>query len=213
MIRFRERMVGPVGPVCGVTRTVPPRGVHGGDGVVRLAATTVDARPTVLDLDDLHVEVEDLDRTRDGFPARITRGTVVGVASAPLDVVCGFADILTVAHGGRRMHYRLLVEDGRYRYVVEGVKAVRGGLRSAWSGTTTLHTVVVRVGRVSRVGRVGPEVTAPADAARWLADGGFSGEVVAAGVLRVRGLLRQGRSLRGPVLPFLLGFARRAVRV
>lgn len=204
MIRFRERMVGWVGPVPRTARTIPPRGPHGADGIVRLAATTVGSRPAVLDLRDLHVVVDGIDTEADGFRARITRGTVIGVATTPLEVVCGFADILTRSRGGRRMHYRLLVEDRAGRYVIDGVKAVRGGTRTAWSGTTTLHTIVVRVD---------PATEAGGDPGGWLATGRFDGEVESAGVLRVRGLVRQGLSLRGAVVPFLVGFVRRAVSV
>ncbi|KTR06467.1 hypothetical protein [Curtobacterium luteum] len=206
LITFHERMVGPVGPVPDVPWTVRPRGPRGGDGIVRLATTTASRRPALLDLDDLRVRVDRLDGKRDGYEATITAGTVTGVAAGPTRVDAGFADILTSAVGGRRMHYRLLVAAGSDAFVVEGLKRVRGGVRGAWTATTTLHTVVVRVPRSA----FPPE----ADARRArLAEGGIEGVVVTAGVLRVRGLLRQGTSLRGSVLPFLIGFARRAVQV
>lgn len=204
MIRFSERMVGRVGQVPRIARTVPPRGPQGADGLVRLAATTTGARPAALDLRDLHVRIDGVDDASDGFRAQIISGTVVGVTTTPLEVLGGFADILTRSRGGRRMHYRLLVEDDACRYVVDGVKVVRGGVRTAWSGTTTLHTIVLRVDPADGPG---------GDPGRWLAAGGFDGEVVAAGVLRVRGLVRQGLSLRGAVVPFLLGFVRRAISV
>ncbi|MGU3410672.1 hypothetical protein ACLBWP_11235 [Microbacterium sp. M1A1_1b] len=206
MTRFRERMVGRVGPVDRLPWTVQPRGLRAGDGIVRTAATTGGARPAVLDLDDLHVVVHGLDPVTDGWRATLTAGTVRGIAAVPVPVDCGSADILTTAVEGRRMHYRLLVVHGSHRYVVEGLKTVRGGLRRAWASTTTLHTVVVRLD---------PETTMPTEPearARWLDAGGVDGQVVCAGVLRVRGVLAQGLSMRGPVVPFLLGFVRRSVR-
>lgn len=202
---FRERMVGPVGPVPELPWTIRPRGPRGGDGIVRVAATTTGRRTARLDLADLVVRVDRLDVERDGYAATITGGTVTGVLSAPVPVDTGFADILTTAVGGRRMHYRLLVTTGQDAFVVDGLKTVRG-LRGVWTATTTLHTLVVRVPR-----SVLPDD--PDERAACLSTGGVDGVVVAAGVLRVRGLLRQAVSLRGSVPGFLAGFARRAVRV
>lgn len=206
MIRFRERMVGPVGPVSHVPWVLRPRGPAAADGIVRVAGTTRGARDSVLDLADLHVRVTGTDADRDGYRAVVHRGTVHGIGAQPLPVVCGFADLLTRSVGGRRMHYRVLVLHHGHPVVVDGVKAVRGGVRTAWTATTTLHTVVVAIDRSAW--------STGTDAAGWarrLEAGDVPGEVVAAGVLRVRGLLRQGTSLRGEVLGFLTGFLRRAV--
>ncbi|UFU14045.1 hypothetical protein LQK89_16335 [Curtobacterium sp. C1] len=206
MIRFRERMVGPVGAVAREPWVLRPRGPAAADGIVRVAGTTVGARDSVLDLADLHVHVTGTDADRDGYRAVVHRGTVHGIGPESLPVVCGFADLLTRSVGGRRMHYRVLVLHRGRPVVVDGVKAVRGGVRTAWTATTTLHTVVVAVD---------PSAWASGtEAGGWtrrLEVGDVPGEVVAAGVLRVRGLLRQGTSLRGDVLGFLTGFLRRAV--
>lgn len=209
-VTFRERMAGPVHVVDRVPWRVPPRGARAGDGLVRLVADAV-GRSTeriggVLDLDRLTVTVpgSSTEPERDGYAAEVTTGIVLGVRRRPLDVVAGFADLLTRTPTGRRMHYRLLVVDGPHRYVVEGVKTVEGGLRTAWRETTTLHTVVVRL--------TGPQAVPTTGTARWLAAGDLDGEVVLAGVLRVRGLLAQGASMRGRLLPFLAGFIRRTAR-
>lgn len=202
---FRERMVGAVGPVACTPWTLRPRGPAAGEGILRTAARTAGSRPTVLDLDDLHVRVDGVDPERDGFTATVLRGTVTGLADEPLTLVHGFADVLAIAGAERHMHYRLVVRSARDAWVVDGLKVVHGGVRRAWAATTTLHTVVVRV----------PSDAVPDDpahAAAWAEHGGTQGEVAAAGVLRVRGLLRQGASLRGRVLPFLVGFARRTLR-
>lgn len=201
---FRERMAGRVGSVAGTPWTLRPRGVTAGAAIVRTAASTVGARSTVLDLDDLLVRVDAVDPERDGFRATVLRGSVTGLTATPLAVVHGFADILAVAGPERHMHYRLVLSSSADVHVVDGLKVVRGGLRRVWTATTTLHTVVVRVSADEL----------PGDAvsrARWADEGGAQGEVVLAGVLRVRGLLRQAASLRGRALPFLAGFARRAV--
>lgn len=206
MTTFRERMVGPVGPVSGTRWTVARRGRHAADGVARVAAGTAGARPGRLDLDRLRVAVLGVDPDRDGYRALLTSGRVAGLVDHPVPLDCGFADLLTAADGGRRMHYRALVLVGADAYVIEGVKVVTGGLRTAWRSTTTLHTLVVRID---------PAVTVPlhaVDRARWVEAGDVPGEVVLAGVLRVRGLASQGLSLRGSVARFLVGFLRRSVR-
>ncbi len=205
MTTFRERMVGMVGPVPSAPWTLRPRGVTAGVAIVRTAAMTAGARPTVLDLDDLLVRIDGVDPHRDGFTATVLRGTVTGLTEEPLAVVHGFADVLAIAGAERHMHYRLVLTAGADTYVVDGLKVLRGGVRRAWTATTTLHTVVVRV-TADALPRD------PARCAAWADAGGVRGEVVAAGVLRVRGLLRQGASLRGRVLPFLVGFARRTLR-
>lgn len=205
MIRFRERMVGTVGPVPRHPWVLRPRGPGAADGIEQASSSTSGARPALLELAHLHVHVTDVDPERDGYRAVLGPGTVSGVGPVPLPVDCGFADLLTADSGGRRMHYRLLVTHRDRPAVVDGVKVVRGGVRTAWAATTTLHTIVVRV----RPDALPPD---PDDRPRWLAAGGIPGEVVAGGVLRVRGLVRQGLSLRGDVAGFVAGFVTRTVR-
>lgn len=203
MIRFRERMAGPIGRVGARGWTLPPRGTPTTDEDVRTAAAGADrSAGVVLDIDPLHVLVEGVDPADDGYRARITSGTVRGIGDVGLPVTCGFADLLAVAPGRRRMHYRLLVLHGGHGYVIEGVKTVTGRPWRAWRETTTLATVVVRV----PLAEVGGQ-----DDESWLAAGRADGRIVAAGVLRVRGLVRQASSVRGAIGPFLVGFARRVL--
>lgn len=203
MIRFRERMAGPVGSVDPRPWLLPARGRSTADGELASSALAPDVSAgVVLDLDDLHLVVVGVDPDSDAFRARVTSGTVRGIGGAVLPVTCGFADLLAVAPGRRRMHYRLLVLHGGHAYVVEGVKTVTGRRWRAWRETTTLATVVVRFSRAEVVG---------ADDESWLAAGSADGVVVAAGVLRVRGLVRQVVSMRGAVAGFLVGFARRVL--
>ncbi len=203
MIRFRERMAGPLRSVGPRRWTLPPRGTSSSDDDLRTLATEADCSDgVVLDLDHLHVLVEGVDPAGDGFRARITSGSVRGIGGTELPVRCGFADLLAVAPGRRRMHYRLLVLHGAHGYVVEGVKTVTGAPWRAWRETTTLATVVVRVRHDEVAGH---------DDGSWVAAGCTDGVVVAAGVLRVRGLARQVASMRGAVGRFLVGFARRVL--
>lgn len=202
MTAFRERMVGAVGPMSDERWTVPSRGAAGIDDVVRLAATTDGRRAGVLDLDALSVQVLGVDPERDGFRASIDGGQVIGIAPVPLDVDCGFADLLTRAEAGRRMHYRLLVAHRSRWFVIEGLKVTHGGALTAWRATTTLHTVVVQLDE---------DLAHHLDRVTVLEAGGLTGAVVCGGVLRVRGLVRQGLSMRGDVPTFLVGFLRRAL--
>lgn len=202
MTTFRERMVGAVGPVDGQRWTVAPRGSALLDDVVLAAATTAGSRRDTLDLAALSVRVLGLDPDRDGYLAQIDGGRVTGIAPAPLDVDCGFADLLTRGTVGRRMHYRLLVAHRSRWFVVEGLKVTRGGPLTTWTATTTLHTVVVQLDE---------DLALHPDRSTVIRAGGMPGAVVCSGVLRVRGLVRQGLSMRQDVPSFLTGFLRRAL--
>ncbi|WP_253206138.1 hypothetical protein [Curtobacterium aetherium] len=198
-VTVRVRLTGRVHVVDRVPWRVGPRGAHAGDGLAEFVAEAV-GRSTeriggLLDLDrltltaappelragrgDSAAEVRAVaGRAAEVRAAAVRAGVVRGIRRRPSRVVAGFADLRTRTPAGRRTHLRLFVVDGPHRYVVEGVQTVAGGLRTRWRRATTLHTVVVRL--------TGAGALPTTEVTRRLAAGDLDGEVVLAGVLRVR---------------------------